>query len=597
MRTLNQKTRNLLLIISFSTIVFSTMISCSEDFLYKEPQGVVSTESLNTVEGVNLLLVGAYSLLDGAGSVSGWPGGHAYAASIRNWVWDTASDDAYKGTAQGDFETAGEVERYIAQPTNQLIEQKWYVMYDGVSRSNDALRALAIAQENISADEIKLLEGQAKFLRGFFHFRLQRMHFQVPYISEDIESPELVVNDHAIWDEIEADLQFAIDNLPPDGFPGEPGRPTSWAAMAIKAYVHLHQQEYSEAKPLLDNIINSGRFDLVDNYTDNYKASTENNIESLFEIQSAVNDGTGIGNNGNADSWTTNPLDPTTPTCCGMYQPSQDLVNAFRTDANGLPLLGIGGPKYNDDNMTNDMNLPSDQDFIPETGNLDPRLDHTIARRGIPYLDWGVHYGASFIRAQANGGPYYTKKQMFSQAERDFASHSSFARATSINFRAYRFSHVLLWRAEVAVEEGDLATAMELVNRVRRRASNELVMGKVNTTNFTPGYVLDVDDTQPAANYLVEEYTSFPDQVYAREAVRMELRLETALEGNRFFDLRRWGILDQVLPTYVEKEVMFRSVMQGASFNLDQNDHWPLPQSQIDIQTGVLIQDPAYGGS
>ena len=595
MRTLNQKMRNVLLLILFSTIVFLTMNSCGEDFLYKEPQGVVSTESLNTLEGVNLLLIGTYSLLDGGGAIAGWPGGHAYASSIRNWVWDTASDDAYKGTASGDFETAGEVERYIAQPTNELIAQKWYTMYDGVSRSNDALRALAIASNNISATDIQLLEGQARFLRGFFHFRVQRMHFQVPYISEDIVSPELVANDRPIWDDIEADLQFAIDNLP-DAFAGEPGRATKWAAMAVKAYVHLHQQEYAAAKPLLDNIINSGRYDLVDNYTDNYKASTENNIESLWEIQTAVNDGTNRGYNGNPDSWVTNPLNPTLPTCCAMYQPSQDLVNAFRTDANGLPLLGIGGPKYNYNNMANDMSIPSDLPFIPETGNLDPRLDHTVGRRGIPYLDWGVHYGASYIRSQANGGPYYTKKQMFSKAERSFSSHKSFARATSINNRTYRFSHILLWRAEVAVEEGDLTTAVQLVNRVRRRASNQLVMGKVNNTTFESGYVLDIDDTQPAANYLIGEYTSFPDQTYAREAVRMELRLETALEGNRFFDLRRWGILDQVIPAYIKNEQMFRSVMTGATFDLDRNDHWPIPQTQVDIQRGVLIQDPAYGG-
>jgi len=594
MRTLNQKMRKLLLLIIFSTTVFLTMNSCGEDFLYKEPQGVVATENLNTVEGVNLLLIGAYSLLDGAGSIGGWPGGHSYASSIRNWVWDTASDDAYKGTAQGDFETAGEVERYVAMATNELIEQKWYTVYDGVSRSNDALKALEIAKATIAAGDAAYLEGQARFLRGFFHFRLQRMHYQVPYIShgEDV-IPELVPNNHEIWDEIEADLAFAIANLP-DAKAGEPGRATKWAASAVKAYVHLHQQEYAEAKTLLDAIIGSGRFSLVDNYTDNYKALTENNSESLFEVQSAVNDGTNRGYNGNADSWVTNPYNPTTPTCCAMYQPSNDLVNAYKTDANGLPLLGINGPKYNDANMAHDQSLPSDQDFTPETGNLDPRLDHTVGRRGIPYLDWGVHYGATFIRSQENGGPYYTKKQMFSQAERSVASHASFSRASGINNRTYRYSHILLWRAEVAVEEGDLTKAMELVNQIRSRASNEVVMGKVSNTNFAPGFTEAVDMTQPAANYLVSAYTSFPDQAYARAAVRMELRLETALEGNRFFDLRRWGMLNEVLPTYIQKEQQFRSVMTGAVFNLAKNDHWPIPQNQVDIQRGVLIQDPAY---
>ncbi|MCG8308795.1 MAG: RagB/SusD family nutrient uptake outer membrane protein [Cytophagales bacterium] len=591
MKTINQIIRNRLIL--FSTLVFLLMNSCSEEFLYKEPKGVVSTESLNTVDGVNLLLMGAYSLLDGAGSVSGWPGGHAYAASIRNWVWDCASDDAYKGSSLGDFSTGGEVERYSALPTNELIEQKWYVMYDGVSRANDALRALAIAGENISASDINILEGQAKFLRAFFHFRLQRMHYQIPYITEDITNPELVENDHPVWDEIEDDLQFAIENLP-ESFSGEPGRATKWAASAVKAYVHLHQQEYSLAQPLLDDIINSGKFDLVDSFYDNYNSQTENNIESIFEIQAAVNDGTNRGYNGNPDSWTTNPLNRFLPTCCNMYQPSQDLVNAFKVDAAGLPLLGINGPRYNDENLKNDMGVLSTEEFIPTDHLLDPRLDWTVGRRGIPYLDWGIHTGNEWIRSQANGGPYNTIKQMFSQEEREGASHSSFARATAINFRAYRFAHVLLWRAECAVEGGDLETARQLVNRVRRRASDDLVMGRVTTYIFEADTEIEVDWDQPAANYLLGEYPAFSSQEYAREAVRMELRLETALEGNRFFDLVRWGIDEEILPKYVEIESQFRVFMQGTSYDPEKNNHWPLPQNQVDIQVGILQQDPAY---
>ena len=580
-----------LLMIAGMIVVF---ISCSEDFLYKQPKGAASTESLNTQEGVDNLLIGAYSLLDGAGSVAGWPGGHAYAASVRNWVWDCASDDAYKGTSLGDFSTGGEVERYVALPTNELIEQKWYVMYDGVSRANDVLRALAIAQENITPAEVNLFEAQAKFLRAWYHFRLQKMHHQVPYITEDIENPELVENDHPVWDEIETDLQYAIDHLPEE-FPGEPGRATVWAAMAVKAYVHLFQQEYAEAKQLLDNIIDSGQFALVDNFYDNYNATTENNIESVFEIQSAVNDGTNRGYNGNPDSWTTNPLNRFLPTCCNMYQPSQDLVNAFKVDDAGLPLLGIDGPKYNSENLKNDMGILSTEEFVPSDQLLDPRLDWTVGRRGVPYLDWGMHTGNEWIRSQVNGGPYNTKKQMYSKEDQDFASHDAFARATAINYRAYRYAHVLLWRAECAVEEGDLEMARQLVNQVRQRASDDFVMGKTTTYVFGSDEEIAIDFTQPAANYLLGEYPSFPSQEYARAAVRMELRLETALEGNRFFDLVRWGIDGEVLPEYIENESEFRVFMQGATYSPERNDHWPLPQTQIDVQgQEILQQDPAY---
>lgn len=580
--------------IQYSTLLvliplWMILVACDESFLNKEPLGVTSFENLNSQQGVNALLIGAYSLTGGAGSLSGWPG-YAYPASVREWVWDLASDDAYKGSVQGDFNET--VERYEALPTEILLEHRWFVMYDGVSRSNDVLRALANARVNMDTETALAIEAQAKWLRAWFHFRLQIMHFQIPYITEDIDQPELVPNDHPVWNEIEHDLQFAIDNLP-ESFPGEPGRVTRWAALAVKAYVHLFQQEHGQAKPLLDEIINSGQFDLVEKFYDNHYELTENNLESIWEVQAAVNDGTGNGINGNADSWTTNPFNRFLPTCCGMYQPSQDLVNAFKVDNGGLPLLGLNGAKYNDENLKHDMGIASSQEFIPTDDPVDPRLDWSVGRRGIPYLDWGIHTGNEWIRSQSNGGPYNTKKQMYYQGNASVASHAAFARATSINFRKYRFAHILLWRAEVAVEENDLELARQLVNRIRRRAANQKVMGKVSTTVFD-GRNIEVDWSQPAANYLVNEYPVFPTQEYARKAVIMETRLETALEGNRFFDLVRWGIDQEVLPEFIANDQKIRTLMQGASYNSTLNRRWPIPQTQIDLQPGILQQDPAW---
>ena len=344
---------------------------------------------------------------------------------------------------------------------------------------------------------------------------------------------------------------------------------------------------------MLDNIINSGKYDLVDNYYDNFNIAGENNIESILEIQSSANDDSG-GMNGNADSWMFNPYNRFVPTCCGLYAPSQDLVNAFEVDENGLPLLGIIGPKYNDENLKNDYNILSTDEFIPTERPVDPRLDWTVGRRNIPYLGWGIHSGYDWIRAQDQTGPYNSKKGMYSAEEESIAQHAQFTRATALNFRLFRFAHVLLWRAECAVAENDLETARELVNRVRRRASDDFVMGKCSNTSFEEGYVLDVDYEQPAANYLLGEYPSFPSEEYAWAAVRMELRLETAMEGNRFFDLVRWGIDGEVLSDYIQNDSNFRTYMTGAVYSSERNDNWPLPQGQIDIQPGILVQDPAY---
>ena len=384
----------------FLVIAMFLSNSC-EDFLYKKPTGVVSLEDFNTKEGVDLLLTAAYTLVKGGVYKSGWPS-QAYSASVTNWVWDCASDDAYKGSTLSDLSDGGEIERYIAMATNTHINNKWVILYDGVSRANDCINAILKADDMTDKEKDETM-GQAKFLRAFYYFRLQRMHYQVPYISNEETQPEYVSNDHAVWPEIEADLTDAIDLLP-ESFSGEPGRATKYAAMALKAYVYLHQGEYSEASELLDEIINSGKFSLVDHYFYNYDLDHENNEESIFEVQRAVNDGSSQGYNGTPDSWTTNPYTAVLPTCCGQYQPSMDLVDAFKVDENGLPLLGFDGPKYNDTNLKNDMGLGAHDEFIPPTDLLDPRLDWTVARRGIPFLDWGICTG--WARDQSNGGPF-----------------------------------------------------------------------------------------------------------------------------------------------------------------------------------------------
>jgi hypothetical protein len=585
------KILNIIIIAGALVITYS---SCDEGFLERRPKGTVFTEGLGTAEGVDALLIGAYSLLDGAGSYSGWPA-ESYAASVTNWIWNTASDDAYKGTTLGDEESAGRIERFVYSPANEKILHKWQVMYDGVSRANDVLRALAAARENISDIEADHIEGQAKFLRAWYHFELQRMHHKIPYVTEDVEKPDEVSNATEVWDKIEQDLQFGVERLP-ESFEGAPGRADKYAAMAVKGYVHMFQKEWQDAASLFDNIINSGRFELADSYHHNFDGAHENNIESIFEIQYSVNDGTLQGRNGGADHWTTHPHggagNSPLPTCCGMYQPSQDLVNAFEVNDDGLPLLGFGGPKYNDVNLENDMGITSNEEFIPTDKPVDPRLDHIVARRGIPFLDWGIFTGTDWIRDQTHGGPYEWKKVTYRKADQgEFAD--AFARANAINWRSYRFGHVLLWRAECAVELNDLETARELVNRVRRRAANDVVMGKVNTYIFD-GRDIEVDWDTPAANYKVGEYISFPSQEYARAAVHMEIRLEGAMEGRRFYDLVRWGEDGEVINEFIKNDSEFRTYMQGSSYNPEKHDHWPLPESQVDLQEGVLLQDPAW---
>jgi hypothetical protein len=434
----------------------------------------------------------------------------------------------------------------------------------------------------------------------------------LPILTEDTEDPTQVSNanpDGAVLDFIIQDLEFAMNNLPESRSASEIGRPTKYAAMALAARAYLQDLKYAEAKPLLDAIINSGKYTLVENFEDNFLTAKNNNSESIFEIQASVNDGGGYGSY-NAEmgiglNW---PHGADIGMCCGFHQPSQNLVNAYKVDENGLPLFDT----FNNTDLAHDGGIASDESFTVASDPVDPRLDFTVSRRGIPYKDWGVNRGQNWVRKQADGGPYLPASKPFMlQADRYTLSDNTGGWMSGVNannFRYLRLTHIILWRAEVAAFEGDLPKALELVNTIRERAGNKVVMGKVLVdklpTSFYPwGEEGDIDWDQPAANYKIGLYTSFANKEEAMEAVQWEQRLEFATEGMRFFDLRRWDNLPnkiggksmaEILNGFAAADLRVRSsFMSGANFS-DKDKYQPIPQGQLDLQPGVLVQRPEY---
>lgn len=576
------KNKSILLTIGMIFLV----VSCNEEnFLDKQPPGSASGDVMATEKGVESLLIGAYRSLYGT-----------------NWYGDCGSDwgwgDAYSDNAGYGASSSGNQLDYYGMLTSSSTypEFVWGGSYAGVSKANDVLDYLRIARaKNEILDERgDVIEAEAKFIRAWHHFRLQRLFWQVPYIKTIEEmggmEPENVPNDRLVWDDIEEDLQYCIDFLPPEHPKGEPGRPTMYAAMAFKARVHLHQYELADAKRLLDNIIGSGKYELVESFQDNFRETTENNIESIFELQCNVGDVTQRANTMPIMEGCFHQRGAATRGW-GAFQPSQNLFEAYQVDGNGLPILSM------EDRVTlaHDMNISSNQEFIPTDHLLDPRVDFTIARRGIPFLDWGIHHGASWIRSQSHGGPYMTIKFHHYLENEGWATAGGGSK-NSRNFRAYRYAVILLWRAEIAVEDGDLELARSLVNKIRERAGNEVVMGRCTTYIFD-GREIQVDWDQPAANYKVGAYPSdadaFSTKEKAREAVRLELRLETATEGHRFYDLKRWDVAVEVLNKYIEHDIKIRYYLQGRTFT-DKMKNLPIPQTQIDLQPGILQQDPNY---
>ncbi len=432
--------------IILSSIALGILSSCSDSFLEVTPKAALVSTTLQNKVGVNALLIGAYALLDGWGTAEG--AYRSYNVGADNWVYGSvASDDAYKGTNAGDQPPISQIESGNIAADNIYFRGKWRGMYDGIARSNDVLQNLAKATDFTDAERAEVV-AEARFLRGNYHFELKKMFNMVPYIDDTVYDPNnlestKIPNATDIYPKIEGDLKAAYDALPTSQ--AQVGRPTKWAAGALLAKVYIFQKKYAEAKPILEAIVASGKYRLVDKYHDNFQASTNNNAESIFEVEYSVNDGAAGGENGNIGSTLNYPYGGGAfTTCCGFFQPSVNLVNAFKTDANGLPLLDT----FNDTDLPNDQGIEATAPFTPYTGNLDPRLDWTVGRRGIPYLDWGVHPGKSYIRDQSYAGPYSPKKHVSHKSDPTFASNN---RLNANNFRLIRYAQVLLWLAEIEI--------------------------------------------------------------------------------------------------------------------------------------------------
>jgi len=566
-------------------IVFLALIvggySCKDTFLDVAPTGSISKNQLTTKAGLEGSLIAAYAQLSGLGSYAGGP---------SNWVWGAIrGGDANKGTDPGDFSDINPIQRFEYNPSLPFSGELYREHYDGVARANATLALLKEAQPDVKEEDKVRMAAEAKFIRGHFYFQLKRNFDMVPYVDETMNVSngiEKVKNDIDIWPKIEADFKEAFEKLPETQT--AVGRANKWAAASYLARVYMTQKKYTEAKALFDQIIANGKtaggkkYALLPKYSDLYRVANDNSAESIFAVQATVKSGN--GNNANSDLQL-NFIQGTEPgTCCGFFQPTFEFVNSFRTTEDGLPYLD---GSYNDPSkaVKHDMGIASTAAFTPDNGPLDPRLDHTVGRRGIPFLDWGLHTGFSMIRNQPNAGPYSPKKYLYTKAEKAAGmtetggwGHQTY---NAYNVTIIRYADVLLMAAEAEIEVGSLAKALEYTNMVRARAANEADYVKI--------------DGAPAANYKIKTYSSFPDKEFARAAVRYERRMELGMEGHRFYDLVRWGEDVAAINKYLKyDQVLLPGAFGGATYQA-KHKILPLPQSQIDlVGADVLKQNAGY---
>lgn len=557
--------------------------SCSEDFLEVAPRGALDENVLSGEPGIEGVLLGAYAQLGGRGN---------YFAGASNWAnGSIQGGEANKGTNDGDFTDINELVQYKLEATSRIPNDRWNGLFNGITRANAALKLLTLSTDvQLSDADRARIEGEARFLRGHYYFQLKISFDQAPFLTPElsVEEQAMVVSSRDIWDEIEADFRFGYDNLPETL--GQAGRANKWAAGAYLGKTLLFQEKWGEARTVLQDVVSNGQttngqpYGLLDNYAEAFNAEFDNSKESVFAVQAAANSGT--TNNANPDFVLNFPHNTGADgpgNCCGFFQPSFDLANSFRTSG-GLPLLDNS---YNDESnrLVNDQGLGGNDAFTPDAGTVDPRLDHSVGRRGIPYLGWGPHPGFPFIRDQPYAGPYSPKKFVYyAGQEGTLSDGTSWTRGYgSMNYNIIRFSDVLLMLAEAEIESDNIDAGRDLINQVRERAAN------------SEGWIKNADGSD-AANYEIATYDSFANKDAALTALYMERKLELSGEGHRFFDLRRWGLAKSELDRIIANEQQFLPVAYtGATFTTPQDLLYPIPQGQIDLQgSDVLSQNPGY---
>ncbi|MGH7679811.1 MAG: RagB/SusD family nutrient uptake outer membrane protein [Gemmatimonadaceae bacterium] len=586
-------------------LVSSALYGC-KDFLTDaaSPQGTLNEETLANKAGVEGSLIAAYRSLDwNTGTGGNW------GSAASNWVWASVpSDDAYKGSEPTDQPPINDVEAYFwtTGDADGYLNEKWRAVYEGVVRSNSTLRLLAAVvaanPSEISAADQASIEGEALFLRAHFHFEAWRMWGNIPYYLEtdvDFRKPnnaDPVAGSAAVVTAIIADLDAAIALLPTSPRNGHVGRVTQWTAKAYKGRVQVYSGAFAAAITTLTDVEQNGPYDLEQSFDRVWTgfAAFDNGPETIFAYQASANDGEPNGNNANYGERLNFPHGGSPFGCCGFHQPSQNLVNFYRVDGAGLPLALSAPTTWN----TNNANFTS-----ASAGAVDPRLDWTVGRDGVPYKDWGIHE-PDWIRSVAYGGTYSAKKQAH-----EFASGAQSSvgwvntQLNSVNIHIFRYADMLLLLAEALVERnqaGDLAAAHAIVNQIRARAGqtaqgcgfraeNDVDIPIPGCANQSAMAVAINSPSITWATYAVSPYAAAGTQAVMRDRVRAERRLELAMEGQRFFDLRRWGVAEATLDAYLAgvgggNERARRSYLAapGVDFQARHN-LYPIPAIQIEL--------------
>ncbi|RKR80142.1 putative outer membrane starch-binding protein [Mucilaginibacter gracilis] len=555
---------------TFSMIFITALVSCKKDFLNVSPKAVLSADQVSS--GTEQFVTAAYASLENDG----------YTTPVSLWPYgNVRSGDAYKGGRdESDIQEFYFVEIFSSVRSDLgPFDGIWFQYYVAISRVNAAITSLNALPDSDPLKKTRL--GEMHFLRGFWYFQLKILFKFIPYIDETVNTNDYanisnrqLTNDQ-LWDKIAADFQNGVDNLPSSQT--DVGRANKYAALAYLAKTRLYQaytqddqnnvtgintDKLNQVVSLTTQVLSSN-YGLESDFANNFSLATENGTESIFAIQYSRNDGTPFGRLDFGDELST----PQGVGCCDFHKPSQNLANAYKTGTDGLPMTST----YNN----------SDLDLSVNT--VDPRLDHTIAIPNHNYkYDPNTLYLASWNRTPTIYGYFASLKENVQKNQ--YIQNGPFY-ASDKNKILIRYADVMLWKAEALIELGRQDEALPLINQIRTRAKNSTGQLKLANGNFESNY--NINTYKPGINCT---WT----QVYAREALRMERRLEFAMEGYRFFDLVRWGIADTYLNTYFTTEKTKRAYLKDGLFKKNRDEYLPIPLNQITFSHGLYKQNNGY---
>lgn len=552
--------------------------SCSDFLDDQKPQGVLDSDMVKDPSNVDNLVISAYAVFTTAEDVN---------SSFSMWNFDVRSDDAYKGgngTSDGDVFHQLEIEQGVLT-TNWNINDMWVRLYNCISRVNSAISVLETTSDSYQLKAQRL--GEMKFLRAYAHFLLKRLYKNIPFImdanlkQEDYNTlSNTEFNNDEGWQQIINDVEFAYNVLPVKQT--DKGRPSKAAAAAFltKAYLYkAYRQDDPSSNQVTSinredllkvieysnpDIYSAGGFDLEPDFHNNFRPETqyENGVESIWAMQYSINDGTKYGNL----NWSYGLIVPNIPGVtdggCDFYKPSQNLVNAYRTDADGHPFIDTFNNK--------DYDLTQD---------ADPRLFLTVGLTGLPY-EFNSKYmmDASSTWSRSNGlyGYYVTLKQNVDPDCGYMVKGSWWG--TPMNRIVFRYADVLLERAEAYAQLNETGEAIKLVNEIRKRAKQSTGM----IANYPSDYGVKFNISTYNGSYIQED---------ALKIVKMERRLEMGMESERFFDLVRWGEAEKVLNKYFAEETNNCSIYGDAHFTANKNEYLPIPFSQVAASDGHYTQN------